>query len=162
MMMVAIGFVGRGENDMKVLRNPQSQGASFVVAVSVALGCGGRVENTPDGLYEDGRAVIPAAEDVVELECRPVWKACYDDVECCYGPCWDTDSEQVGPGECIGCLPPGHACRYSTDCCGRCSRECDVRDPECQGVCLLALPGDWCRRDEECLDARCIRMRCTR
>jgi hypothetical protein len=140
---------------------PNSLAAGFVLVV-VTLGCGGKVDNESDGLYEKGRAVIPAAEDVVELQCRPVWRACEQDLQCCYGPCWDEENQRPGVGECIGCLPPGHACRYSTDCCGRCSRECDVRDLDCQGVCLLALPGDWCRRDEECLAATCVSMHCER
>lgn len=126
------------------------------------VSCGGKLDNATDGLYKDGPAVIPAASDVVALTCRPQWKKCADVTQCCYGPCWNEEKQQPGFGECVGCLPPGFECRYSTDCCGRCSRECDVRDLECKGVCLLALPGDWCRRDEECLEAACVNFHCKR
>ena len=139
-------------------------GSNLVRSAWVLLlaGCGGKLDTAKDGLYKDGPAVIPAASDVVDLTCRPQWNRCAMDFNCCYGPCLAPDLQQPGIRECIGCLPPGFECRYSTDCCGRCSRECDVRDLECKGVCLLALPGDWCRRDEECLEATCVNFHCER
>jgi hypothetical protein len=143
-----------------------TDGLSFFTgaALCFTLSCGGQTADPPlDGLYKSGPSVVPAATDVAQLECTPEWKRCEEDYHCCYGPCrplLDNQGMPVFFGACIGCLPPGLPCHDTSDCCGRCSRECDVRDVDCRGVCLLALPGDFCRRDNECLYGHCEDVHC--
>jgi hypothetical protein len=128
------------------------------------LACGGQTAEPPlDGLYKTGPSVVPAASEIVALECTPQWNNCVNEKDCCYGPCRilpETLDAKDPIGACIGCWPPGYPCHNTSDCCGRCSRECDVRDPECGGVCLLELPGDLCRADNECLFESCVDNHC--
>lgn len=135
-----------------------------------ALSCGARSDDgTTDGYYKAGPSVLPNPQEVVRLDCTPSWNGCSLPEEppssdlagpCCYGNCQNFDSDDRFNGYCIGCFPPGFECRTSAECCGRCSRECDVRNPDCQGVCFLALTGDLCRRDNECHSGRCVDSTC--
>src|SRR5262245_6767223 len=118
---------------------PQTRVATIVLVLSTSLGlsaCGAEVADAPrDGMYVSGPSVVPAASEVVKLECTPAWKTCTSDVHCCYGPCrplTDREGMPADHGACIGCMPPGFPCHDTSNCCGRCSRECNVRDVECR------------------------------
>lgn len=147
-----------------IVANTRSVLTTMLAAALLLAACGAKLRDD-ENAYRDGPGVVPAPEQVTELECLPTWRECIFEEQCCYGPCRDVDvivggDHLVQRAYCLGCYPPGFACTNSTDCCGRCSIECDVRDAECEGVCFLALSGDPCRANNECLYGACEDWHC--
>jgi hypothetical protein len=159
--------VRRTTEAMKAL----AQLAVLFAVSAIAWSCGARVSQEPEldsSGERTGPEVLPDMTVVTALSCDPSWRWCSNDEDCCYGPCRkevfiasiEQDDSDLVAGACIGCRPAGHKCRNSSECCGRCSRECDIREEDCVGQCFLALAGDLCSGDNECLLERCEANRC--
>lgn len=145
--------------------------AAISLGLLVVIGCSGSEpaekprELTPEqleltgGKYVDP-ALFPEDDFTPPDSCRIEWALCgiqNSDDHCCYGPC---PKSGVLEHYCIGCLPPGMPCIQHEECCGKCSRECSLRDESCSGICLLGQAGDFCHDDRGCLSARCVEHQC--